>query len=144
MVPAARAENIVVSGQCIKSGAMGVTMTLENALQRFGGRPLAVIGIIAKQHDMADAALPNRFECGMQRIGTLVENPGGFACVRPAAHGDALTIDLDARKSEIGGRVMKMRVCNDGNGGKRTCQHDWAVFLPSTMSIQSEARRAAA
>jgi hypothetical protein len=80
----------------------------------------------------------------MQRIGAFVENTGGFARIRPAAHGDALTTDLYAGKTEVGRRVMEMGVGNDGDGGKRAFQHDCTVFLPSTMSIQSEARRAAA
>ncbi|MNV64014.1 hypothetical protein D3C71_1566380 [compost metagenome] len=144
MMSATRAENIVVAGQRIKGGAMGITMTFQNTLQRFGCRALAVVGIVAKQHHMANAPLPHFFECSMQRIGAFVENPGGFACIRPATHGDAFSIDLYAGKTEIGRRVMEMGVGNDGDGRKRAFQHGWTVFLPSTISIQSEARRAAA
>lgn len=80
---------------------MGIAMAFQNALQRFSRHPLAVIGIIAEQHHMANATLAHLFQRRMQCIRALVENPGGFTRFRPAAHGDALTIDFDAGKPEI-------------------------------------------
>lgn len=82
MVPATWAENIVISGQCIKGGAVGMAVALQNALQRLSRFPLAVIGIIAKQHHVANAALPHFFKRRVQRIGAFVEKPGWIRVYR--------------------------------------------------------------
>lgn len=52
---------------------MRIAMTLKNALQRLCRLPLPVIGIIAEQHHMANAAPPHLFQRRMQCIGALIK-----------------------------------------------------------------------
>ncbi|MCY1370487.1 hypothetical protein D9M69_575790 [compost metagenome] len=119
-------------------------MPVEDAAQARGRLPLAVVGIIAQENDVPDAAIAHLIQRHGKRLGALVEDTGRLARFRPAANHHPLAVDGHPRKIEIAFKIMKMRVGDNGDAGLAALQHQSCPdALPAIMSTHWDARRAA-
>ena len=114
--------------------AVLIPVLSQQRRQALRGLDLAVIRVIAKQHDMAYAALMNISQCRVQCSCTFIEYPRCPACVGPASQSAGLAIKGCCTEVIVTVDVMEMGICDDSNdrqltGSGNRYLTDWVDWL---------------